>query len=578
MVEGEEIDLGFLKRIKIEWVMILIFFIVLVMFTSIFDAGRLIHDTPVNINAGDMFIFSAFTDLVRFEDDLKVLPGYLSGGADDAINFFSPVSGIIMAQLAHSVNAESYDMLIHINILALLGAALAVYFFLRKMNALAAILSLPFFLLIFVWPFNFSIHWGGLIGNVNMLIIGVTIYCLYYINKKWMFVVLGLINAASFLSHGREFQVINLAFAIYLLIWLIKDKIYFKIKESPKNILSLFKQEESMKAVKNYFYSVIITILAVFPWWPMLKWLSLKNIGEQPGLIQWAYKPLFHQVRFADYGIFLYLIIIGFVIAAIYLFTKRNQKVDLLSTIAILFFISGIFTILGNRVPTARAYAVITLLPILFLVFVSLIELTSKAIKTDKKIIAFVLFLIVIGIVFFAHKPQEIGSGSLIHPLRMDAIKWMRNNVDDTERILVAHCDSCSQVSIFSPSRKIYHIIIQDDYFNKIRSGVMSSVYQVHTFPVHNKIIRNQTTGRVGEPYFGVGAVFDRNICDYDLFYTEKQSQNEVVREYSLALANVLVNEVDFTVEYQNDLALILRNNNVGGPCFEDKQIVAQDG
>lgn len=576
MGEDEKIDLSIIKKIKLEWVLLLIFFAMLLSFSSIFDNGYLIHDVPTNLNAADMFIFSAFGDVAKYDNDLKTLPAWMAGGAQDALNFFSPISGILLAQLSDSVNAESYDFLIHLNILMLAGAALIVYFFLRKINPLAAILSLPIFLLIFKWPFNSAIHWGGHIGNINIFLVAITLYCFYFINEKWMFLVLGLINAASFMSHGREFQVINIAFPIFLLIWIIKDKSYVKIIKAPKQVFSFFNKEESLAAVKNYFFSIVIMAVAVFPWWPMINWLLHKHAGSS-GLVEWGYNPLFHQVTFSSFGIFLYLIVFGLILSIFYLFGKNDRKIDLLLVFSYLFFISGIFTILGNRLPQARQFYVITFIPVLFLLFVNVLDLLFNVTKINKKVLSGVIFLVLAGILFFAYKPESIGTGSLISPQTMDSIKWMRNNVENESMTLIIYCDQCSQVSIFSPLRKPYQIVNQENYFEKIKNLELSSKLLIHTFPIHNKVERNISTGKVFEPDFASNTVFqNKSICDYDYAYIEIKNENQNVQNYNILLANALIKESNFTVSYKNQLGVVLKNNDVGKSCFQTRKIEAK--
>jgi hypothetical protein len=577
MGEDTELDIAFLKKIKAEWVMLLLFFAVLVMFSSIFDAGRLIHETPTNLNAGDMFIFSAFGDLAKFEDDMKDLPPYISGGDEKAINVFPPISGILIAQLSDSTGAESYDFLIHLNILFLILAALAMYFLLRKINPLAAILSLPLFLLIFKWPFNSVIHWGGHIGNLNVFFIVATLYCFYHLEKRWMFIVLGLINAASFLSHGREFQTLNLAFGIYFVFLFVKNKVYNSIMSEPRNIIALFKKDETLSLFVKYVLSIAVAILVLFTRWRIMQMLLTKHTLGDEGSFAWAYKPLFHQVTFSDYGIFLYLLAVGLIISFVYLFREKNKKLDILLITALLFVLNGLVIILGNRLPTARAYSVITAMPLLFLFFAYTIEALAKGLKTDKKTTTFIVFVLIMGILLVSHTPKEIGNSSLISPLRMDAERWMGANIENAAKTIVLYCDQCGQVSIFSPSRTTYHMVIQNDYIQNIKDSVLTSTFVVHPIPVFIKYYRDASTGKISQ-VFDREPYENRSVCEYQYAYIEKISENDVVRQYSLLLANTLIKEAGFTIAYQNDLALILENDNVGGPCFQDKKLVVGNG
>ena len=149
------------KKHILEISIVLVFIIALLGTMSVFDGGRLIHpEAPYNFAAGDMFTFSAFSDVARYEEDLTKQPAYLSAGRDDGINFFSMFGAVITAQIADFMNTDTYDYIIHFNLVCLILSIFIIYWFLRKFNVYLAMFSLPITLLVFKWPFNYTINWG----------------------------------------------------------------------------------------------------------------------------------------------------------------------------------------------------------------------------------------------------------------------------------------------------------------------------------------------------------------------------------------------------------------------------------
>jgi len=570
MNEENDIDFDILTKIKLEWMLLFVIFSLILYFSAIFDDGKLIHEVPVNLNAGDMFVTSAFGDVARFSDDMKKVPPEFAGGATDALNFFSPLHGIILAELASFVNAETYDFLIHLNLLTLIGAIFVMYFIIKKFDTNAALVSLLIFPLVFKWPFNFIITWGGTYGNLNIFIAITTLLCFYRLNKSHMFIILGIVNASSFLSHGREFQTANLAFATILLFWIIKDKAYKKILEKPKEIIKLFSIEPSLIILKRYIWSIPITILFMFPWWSVLRVFKETNLGI--GIIRWGYNPLFHQVTFSSLGIFSYLIFLSIIMSLIYLYNQKYNEFDSFLIFSLIFFICGIIIIAGNNIPQARAFYVITALPMLCLLFCNIIGKITEVTNLSKNIITTVLFITFLMVVLLLHKPESIGNSSLISPERMASFNWIKENIKDNSTILATYGDEYNQRSVFAVIRKPYNIINQEDYFNAIKKEKLTSNYKIDKWVIHEKFIFDDKEGRIiaaPDEFIPV----EESICNYTYVYADKYSQNKILTTYNGLLIDALLKEADFEIIYENQLIVILKNKKIGGKCFLDKTL-----
>ena len=334
----EELELkfktDFFKKVRLEFVLLVIFAIILLKFISVFDGGLLAHPAPYNHLAGDMFNIGIYADFVKYENDLATLPFYLSQGVKNVVNIFSMTGPIITAQLSQFTGIESYDFTMHISLLFIILSTAILYIFLRKIDNKLALLSLPLSLLVFKWPFQYAITWGMHMSNVNMIFIVVSLFCLFYLDKKYIFIVLGIMNGAGFLSHARETLMFNTGVALYFLVRLIKEKILINLAKNPASIKNYLKENTTIISLKNYIYSVPVMLIFMYRYFPILgSFLYRKSTTLLYGTNQlFAYLPqtktvspnVFHHVFFPHFLFYQYLLVIGLIAAIYFLIFKNN--------------------------------------------------------------------------------------------------------------------------------------------------------------------------------------------------------------------------------------------------------------
>ncbi len=552
-----------IKSNKFEISLLLIFFFSLIYFSSVFDNGKLDHNTPNQIHANDMFIFSAYADAAKYNDNLEKVPNYLSGNHNDSYNFFSPLSGILNAQISSFLDTESFNLVIHFNIIFILFSILSMYVILRKINTLASLLTLPMFFLLFSWPYTFIINWGGNIGNMNIFLVVISILAFIHIKEKGMFFILGILNAASFLSHGREFQSFNLGIVLFFLLYFFKEKVYFKIFNF-KEYLSYFKTEDFFIRSKLFLYSVFISIIFIFPWWKAMFSFVESNSDKSEGLIVWNYNPLFHQVTFSDLYIFLYLALIGLLFWFIFFFkNKKNINMDIIGIISLFLILSGIIKFFGNNLPQARAFYLITFMPFIFLFFLVIIT----KLKENLKLIftGFIFSLLILYVGLFSNF-KEISQDSIIMPQVYEAQVWMSENLEEDQTLLILNCNSCSQKASFTPARIPYHLIQEKDYIDSLNSLTLKNTFLVDSFPIHHKFELSQDSWFINPGF--IPQKVNKTLCEYRYIYFESQTRNPNFAKYSILIANKLINESNFDILYNNGLSVILENNNLNSSCF----------
>lgn len=568
-----KINPSFFKKIRIEAIAVVVFFIILFNFLTVFDGGYLVHENgPYNFAAGDMFTFVAFADLAKYQEDLTKQPAYMAAGNQDAVNFFSITGGLIEAQLSNFIGAESYDFIIHLNLLFMILSTLIIFYFVSKIDLRLAVFGLPLSLLLFKWPFQYAITWGMHGSSINLLFVAASLLCLYYLDQKYVFILLGILNGAGVLAHAREFLMFNLGVALYFLIRLIKEKTFISLFRNPLSIKNLLKENKTIISLRNYIFSIPITLLMMFRILPVFgQFMYGSNTMGPSSIIKYDPPNQFHHVFFNQFGFYQYLIVIGIVIAAYLIFTEKSRKMDIILSFSLMFLLNGFFRILNNKTSQIRHLFPILLMPLVGLVLYFACAQLKKLTKINKGIIFSVFFLLITIPTAIKFMPDPVSDYAFSNPYNYEGMVWLRNNQKETETTLMLYGDGYTQPNMFTLTRKVHYLVIPEKYIEKINKKILSSkVIQrgdiVHFYARQPKFNELQIiTPTVVEK--------EASICDYDYVYSDKFSQNKKIQDYTQKLLSKLINDNKFVIVFQNDLMVILKNKEVGEKCFDDEVI-----
>ncbi|MEK6887264.1 MAG: hypothetical protein AABW88_05540 [Nanoarchaeota archaeon] len=583
--DGLELKLNsnLFKKVRLELVLIVIFAVILLKFISVFDGGLLAHPAPYNHLAGDMFNIDVYADFVKYENDLTTLPFYLTQGIKNVVNIFSMTGPIITAQLSQFTGIESYDFTMHISLLFIILSTAIIYIFLRKIDSKLALLSLPLSLLVFKWPFQYAITWGMHMSNVNMIFIVVSLSCLFYLDKKYIFIVLGIMNGAGFLSHARETLMFNTGVALYFLVRLIKEKILINLVKNPANSKNYLEENTTVKSLKNYIYSIPVMLIFMYRYFPILdSFLYRKSTTLLYGTNQlFAYLPqtktvspnIFHHVFFPNFLFYQYILIIGIVAALYFLIFKNNRTADIILSFSIMILANGFFSILGNKTAQIRHLWPVLLIPLAGLSLYVLNSFIKRSIKEKYSgLLLTGLFLgaIIMTAVYFT--PEPTSDYPFSDPYTWDAIKWIRSNVENNAKTLILYGDRHGQETMFYLTLKNQFRTNREKYFEQISSKKVSSMVVTQGVILGEFYVRVNNT--IIEKDRTIFSNVRESLCDYDYVYSDKYSQVQQVQTYTIKVLEKLINENKFVPVYQNDLVVILKNNNVGGVCFKDEVLL----
>ncbi len=566
-----KLNLNFLKKSKIDIVLLILFFIVLLKFMSAFDGGYLIHrDGPYNFAAGDMFTFAAFADIARYQEDMTKQPPYMAAGQTDAVNFFSMIGAIINAQLSGFLDADTYNFVIHLNLLFMVFSILIIFYFVRKIDIKIALFGLPLSLLVFKWSFQYAITWGMHGSTINMLFIVASLLCLYHLDKKYVFILLGILNGAGVLAHAREFLMFNLGVALYFLIRLIKENIIVDLLKKPSDFIKYFTENKTAISLKNYIFSIPVTMLMMFRILPVLgPFLGGSNAMSSAPIVIYDPPKSFHHVFFYQFGFYQYLIIIGALLAIYLIFTEKSRKMDIILSFCIMFLLSGFFSILNNKTSQIRHLFPILLMPLVGLLVYFVYSQLKKTIKVNSDFILAGLFLVILIPTATYHSPGGVSEYAFSDPYTWEGMSWITQNVKDSENVLILYGDRHTQPNMFALTRKPHYFTLRDPYLEKVSRGVLSSSVLTegdfpHFYARQPKFNELQIIlPRVEQKI--------KSMCSYEYVYSDKVSSSRKVEAYTQQILMKLINDNKFTVAFQNDLAVILKNSDVRQKCFDDE-------
>jgi len=559
----------FLKKIKLEWIFLVIFAVFLLVFISVYEGGVVKHDSPYQLIAGDMFTFTAFSEVAKDTNQYSFLPPYMANGITDAANLFSPIPGIIVAQLALFSGAETYDTVLHLNIFFLILMILGSYLALRYINKEIAILGIVLGLLAWKWPLSYIINWGAQLSVVNFFFIIAGLLSFLFLKERFMFIVFGIINAASFIAHGREFQTFNVAVVLFFIAYWAANKFDFKKLDWPW--------------IKNYLLSVVVTIVLLFRYIPILREFGKygQTTAARGTLLQYcSLSPdSYHYVSFAHLGIFKWLIFIGIIFAIYLLIKKFNEKpyLGFIIIYSLTFIISSYFCIYGNKTTQIRHFFPIFLIPLLGIGVYFLIVLLKKQLKNKILLASVIIAVALLFVAAVSHQPRPVSEYPVSNPLTWEGIKWIEENTDEDARVVVLYGDNFYQETLFYLLKRPFYNVLSDKYIDTIRGGTIPPEYNM-TFSIlghhwtRKSLFELEITSYSG-PNRENQKEFVGSLCDFEYVFSNKVSRNEVLSTYTQTLLNLLLQEGNFIVVFENDLMVVLENQDVGGECFNERRI-----
>lgn len=546
--ENIEFDFKFLKKINIEILILIIFAGAMLVMLSIFSDDRLVHNSPYQYVAGDMFFLLSGADWISDSGDVTRYPSYLADGADNQFPGLLPLFPMAVATLSDFTKIEKYDILFHLNIFFTVMMILGIYLLLRKINNYIAILGLPVLLIIFRWPFNYNITWGMQATNMCFFFIITAAIVFIFMNLPWIFVIFGILNAGSFFSHMRELLTLGIGLGLYFLLTIRNKFDWIRFK--------------------GMFFSFIVSGGIISYYLPIL-WQLVRANGGQSFLLTYcpAGTHLSHFVLLKDIGFFEWLFFLGLILVVVTIIIKKDIKKEYLwmSAFGFACIFTSFFCVIGNKTSHMRNF-----LPFFAAFFIAILLTNIFSILPKmKKFLVYGMFILFLILIITNYFPKEVPEYAVSNPFTWNSFKWIQDNTKDGVNVLTLYGDNFYQYTLFFSMKRRVHEVDRNEYIKKIQEKILTPILPAHPRFLGKKLIREGNELR-DTSYWDLINV---SICDYDYIYSNKISRIGPIQEYTQLMIDTLIKEANFGIAYNNELVVILKNNNVNGTCFKERSL-----
>lgn len=527
--------------------------ILLIGYANLVD-NKLSHESPFGYFASDAFQHQTRAEGIKDAGSYRNEPSYNVFGIDNVIGYYPPVIYHLSAMLSHSTGLEVFDTIQLTVFLSTALSVLIIYFIIKKFNTNVAILSLPLSVLVFYnglyTSFTFGI-WPSLLSQ--FFLIGFFWY-ISNIDLKYSFVFFGIFLSAIILTHTSEAIFAALFFGVFLLYKLSVKELNFKL-------------------IKNAIFGSILTIIISLHFMIIFRYVWMVREPFTFDVIrQWSAPTIF----LLDFGILLILFLIGFV-SALFLFRKKNMIPLLISVVMLIF---GYTNYIGF---SGRAFQLRFFWPI-YLSFLfgfgvyQIARIAYKNWKTWHSIILAIIFILILTNVSFALLPgyEKVTAQGVMDEFHWESLIWLSENTPENSSIYFFYGDIYSQDALLRNSKRYHAQVIPEDFIDAINNGELRRFFDTE-FPGDGGggAVQRSSLFSFNFKLEEISSQFKgkKDVCEFDYFVLDKGSRQEVLAQYNILLANELIQNDFIDPAFENQLVVVLKNNNPGADCIEERSI-----
>ena len=547
---------------------------------NLFD-NKISHDFPYGYLASNTFQHQTRVEGIKNEGGYNFEPFYIVKGYKDVVGYYPPIiyhAGIIFSYMS---GLQTYDGLYFLVFFFAGMASVTMYFFIRKFSRDAALLSLPIMLLLFsqkpyigfVWG-----HWPSLTAQYLLVafFLAVTLAAIEY---RWL--VYGILFTGVMLSHTSEFVFLGI-FTIIYLVYLLITKNRF------------------IEELKNVIYGGILAV-AVSAYYLLIfynSWMKTQPY-EFHITTNWGGTPI---LMLGDFGYFvLFFMMLGVVYFAVMTYSKKNEKkagknkIEKEENIGknlhlIPLLVSAFALIVGYanyfgfdfRAYQSRFFWPIYLSALFgfgILIAIDLLKVRKKSVIFGVSIAAILLFSGFVSSGGALPAYSKINSPGLMNLNEWQSFKWIQDNTNSEDKIFFLYGDVYNQDAILRNAERVPFLAFETDIIDAIQNRTVKRYYNTEIstdsgagFPYRKSaFILGMHSGEKSNENFNAPGVYD--ICSFDYVVFDKASVQPVLAQYNIIVANDMIKTGWIKPVYQNDLAVILKNEKPGVDCLEERSI-----
>jgi len=555
-----------MTKINLEKIILSIFFIVVLFLgPGVLFGHKIAHDFPFAYSASDAFQHQVRAEAIKDMGNFRYEASYISSGIEGTVGRYPPIMYHIAVVFSHFSGIEVYDAIYFIVVFFAIIAGFIMYLIIRDFNKTVALISLPLSMLIFSFPISIGFLWGHWPSILSQSFLVLFFWCIMKKDMKYSYILIALSLSATALTHTSETIFAFIFLALFFAIKLVVKKLN---KNDIKNmVLSLI-----------IFFIISIYYLLIF----QNTWARGQpySFAVQP---IWEGNPGFY---IAGFGLLLIPMIIGFIFSMSKL---KSLHISIILGLAML--IGGFLNYIGFQL---RSFQIRFFWPIYLSIFMGfgIYVLLKFVVKKWNFTYTSTIFIIVAVLLAGAVKLpilkqtdvqvipsipsiNRVTSQGMMDLHHWQALKWLSENTGQESKIYFFYGDIYNQDAMLRNSKRSHHQVDPDDFVKAIQDRKIKRVY-VSELPgdtgggitIMNSLFDFElaTESLPSEYFFG-----PQDICKFDYIVFDKVSQQQVLAQYNLLIAQELVNKDYINPVFDNEVVVILKNNQAGDDCIEER-------
>ena len=544
-----KLDSSALEKVLLAIFLAILFFIG----PGLLFGNKIKHDFPYAYSASDAFQHQVRAEAIKDAGNFRHEAPYIAKSFERTIAMYPPMIYHLAAIFSYLAGIEVYDSIYFITFFFAILSVLVMYLIIRDFNKNIALMSLPLAILMFTYPLMIGFTWGHWPSLLAQFFLAAFAWCMMKIELEKSYILAALIFSSIIFAHTSEAVFALIFAALFFGIRLLSGSLR---KNEIKSVITAF----AISFVISLYYLIIFKIT----WFKGQPY----SFAVEPA---WQGNPGFYIL---DFGALLAFIVMGI---AFSLFRLKNMHASFILAFAML--IGGHLNYIGFGL---RSFQVRFFWPIYFAVFfgAGIYILLKPAVK--KWNMAYTISLLVIltilltGLIKIPLVPHynKAASQGIMDPYHWPALSWISKNAESNSKIYFFYGDIYSQDALLRNSKRIHYLVDPDDFVKAIQDKKIKRMY-VSELPGDNGGGIWARTGlfsseslmesKPSEYFFG-----PQDICRFDYIVFDKASRQQVLAQYNLLIASELLKK-GMTKAFENEVVVILKNNNIGGDCIEER-------
>ena len=553
-------------KVDMENVLLALFFSVILFLGpgQLFD-HKIKHDFPFAYGASDTFQHQIRAEAIKDMGNFRYEADYISLGLENVVGTYPPLSYYLGVVFSYLAGIETYDSMYFIIVFFPILSSLIMFFIIRDYNRTVALFSLPLSMIIFSSPIAIGFLWGHWPSILAQSFLVFFFWSVMRMDLHMSFLLIAIALSAIALTHT--------AAAIFAIIFLA---LFFGIKFISKSM----KKHDIKIMILAFAVSFIISFYYLIIFWNTWAKVQPYSFSVEPVSLG---TPMFY---IAGFGLLLLPMVIG-AIASL----SKLKSLHISMVLAFAMLIGGFLNYAGFSL---RAFQIRFFWPIYLSVFLGLglylilnfaIRKRNFILTSSVFIILLVLFAGVIKLPMLRQtEVQRIPyipyaditpNQGLMDQYHWQAFDWISENTEKDAAIYFFYGDIYGQDAILRNSKRVHYQVWVNDFIEALQERKIKRNYYTELpgdsgagLLARASFFRFENAKSSKTEGFSEG---QHDVCLYDYYVFDRASRQQALAQYNLLIASEMLKREYFSAVFQNEVVSILKNNNPGADCIEER-------